>query len=442
MASYEEAVALLGIKPPTKKMMVVTRSGNTIVRDFPADKVPGRWLREGVELKEGDVVPGTTPPAQATGRILRDATAGTMTEAANYAPMAIPGAGLAPAAARIGTGFVLGAGADAGARALRGQEQSFSGSMMAGGMNAAGQTVGEVIPPLVRSQARPLAKGALGNAVPGMEDRLLAARTPVSNDGMAQDDAFIKTQLDKAKAAIDSHAGQFSSAQIRRALRAKRGAAAKNDLLSNAHQNALDDALSVLQSKVGGGTKTTQSSLVGANGQPLPPTVQRVPTKRLSARELDDINRYAEGEAKKLYEARAENRSSTPSHLESAYKELAEVTNTMLNKIPDVKKANLLVHDRIGLRDAKFDASKRSTGKLVPLLAGLEAGRTAMGMSHNPALATGLGLGTAGAAYAASSPSGMSKMAFAANSPELYRILTAAPRVASAAIQDVTRRRQ
>ena len=427
----EEAAALMGIKPPTKKMMVVTRSGNTIVRDFPADKVPGRWLREGVELKEGDVVPGTTPPGQATGRILRDATAGTMTEAANYAPMAIPGAGLAPAATRIGAGFALGAGADAGARALRGQEQSFGGSMMAGGMNAAGQTVGEALPPLVRSFARPMAKASLGGALPGMEDELLRARTPVSSEGMAADQKFIDENVRKARNTSFKTNKTFSASTLEAEIERLRNMAAKSDLLSESGETSLDEALKVMRTKLGRYYDPAAPGEVGHGKAKI----------RLTADQVDDMNQYAENAAKKLFEARQQNKISDPGPLEQAYLRIAKVTNGMLNTIPEVKALNAEASRRIGLKDAKFDALKRSPGKLLPLVAGEGVAQLSYAASHNPASLLA-GVPAAALTYAATTPTGLSKMALGADSPLMERALRSLPRIASSAAQDVTRRHQ
>jgi hypothetical protein len=408
--------------PDTTRAMAVSPAGNTVVRNFIGSNIPPRWQQEGTMLDPGDPTQ-STPPLQAFGNILRQGTAQGLPQFAQMAPLAIPGAGLIPTAVRAGAGFLGGAAANAGSRALMGQPQSLGASAMAGGINAGGQLLGDVAAPAVLSQASRFAKASLGNSLPGMEQTLLAAKTPVSNSGMQADQAFIDQKVKEAQSAIMNSGRRFSPATLENTIKAMRDRAAQYDMLSENGQGSLDNALTVLQKKV---DQYYQPHVQGDR-----PAGQR--RGFISADQLNEINQYAEDAAKKLFDARTANKSVDPGPLESAYKRIADVTNSMLNTIPEVKAANMAASQRINLKNAKFNSLQRTPPKLLPLVMGEGVGQTAQALTHNPwMLATGIP--AAGLAYAASTPSGLSQLGFSAQDPFIQQLLRASPRFAAGAL--------
>lgn len=413
------------------RMRVVTENGNTITRDFSGARVPPQWQDQGSVVEPGDAEVKDTSLLGSLANDVRGSAASVLPTAGAMAPFAIPGAGFGPAAARVVAGFFTGAGADAGSRALSHMPQNPAASMTAGAINAGGQLVGEAAPVAVRAMARPLAKGALPGSLPGTEDILLKARTPVSQSGMEADQKFIDEMSRKARNTSFKSDKRFSARALEAEMERLRNTAARSDMLSEDTEQGLDAALKVMREKLYRYYDVSPPGEVGHGKRPV----------KLTADQVDDINQFAEKQAKKLYEARTKNKVSDPSPLESAYMRIAKITNGMLNTIPEVRALNAQASERIKLKDAKFEALKRGPSRLLPLVAGEGVAQAAFSMTHNPAsLLTGVP--AAALTYAASTPEGMSRLALGASSPYLESLLRSTPRMAAAAANSFLRKQQ
>jgi len=382
-----------------------------------------------------EVQPGEEQPdiglGGAIGNIARQTAAASPGMAMQLAPMMIPGAGLGPAAARLGLAFGAGAGGDAASRLIMGQQQEPMTSAVTGLANAAWQAPFEGAAALLNPLATRFAKASLGRSLPELPQQLLestpkpaprvkptgapiqyaqpgaaqrAARVSqangvtninvtaprkqpsdegvVSTAGMAEDQKFIDRKVALAQRAINGTVGQsydFPIAPLERTIQEFGQRAKKYNVLSTAGEKGAEDAAAVLHEKLRALEKTKQ--IPGARGGTTP---QRL--GRITAADVNGINQYSEDAAKKLLKFRTENKIADPSQEELMHNQIVKLTNEMLNTIPVVKAANLAASKRINLKSAKFEALTRAEAKPTsPLEAILGLGTTPEGFSRTAA---------------------------------------------------------
>jgi len=319
----------------------------------------GRLMDAGAQV----VPPGQEQPGVGFGGAVLNATRQTAAAVPGFvaqaAPMAVPGAGWAPAMARLATAWGAGTGADMASRGIMGLPQNVPGSMLLGGVNAAWQLPFEGAAAVIPKLPPRLAKWGLGRARPDMPQQFLDAKTPITTEGTAQDQQFIDRKTATAQRAINGPIGQarsFPAAPIEQAIDELRQRAQRYDLLSEGGEQSALDAYNTMSKKLQNMYQNKQ--VPGARGGTKTLTV---PT--ISAADVDGINQYAEGAAKKLLEARKANQITDPSQAELMYKKVVDLTNGMLNKIPFVESNNMAASRRIDLKKAKTDALTRSEGR-------------------------------------------------------------------------------
>jgi len=405
---------------PVARVMEAKRDGGTVasirLRSPHGQErdVNGAAAARMIDAGATEVAPGEEQPdagfGGAMGSITRQTVAGAPQMLAQMAPMLIPGAGWGPGIARTAAAFGAGAGADAVSRGVYGQEQDPMGSAVMGGMNAVLQVPFEGAAAIAGRLPMRFAKGALGTTRHDIPAALLEAKTPVSSEGMDVDQAFIKAKSGIAQRAIQGPVGQarsFPGKPLEDAIERFRLRSQKYDLLSRGGEKSAEDAFQTMQEKLRALYKTKQ--VPGARGGTR---TQR--SSELTATDVDGINQYVENAAKKLYQARKDNKVDDPSQDELMYKEIANVTNKMLNTIPFVERNNLLASQRIDLKRAKGEALRRSEGRGPK-----EAIR---------------GL--------AKSPESMSKMAFRLNDPRFGLGVRTVPRQIGVAVADILSRQR
>jgi hypothetical protein len=304
------------------------------------------------------------------------------------------------------------------------------------GITGATGAVGRAIRLGVRHAPRPLMKRAIGNATPGAEDDLLLTGQAISNEGLAKANEAIKIATLASQAAIDASRRTFDWRILRSAVRGAQKGAEKADLASTATEKALERSLGVLESKIGPKVTTTPASKILApgrggvaavSGPAVPATTTVGKAKRLSARDLEDIRKFADNEAKTFYDKRVANKDKVVGPEEAAYIKIAKTARAMLASIPEVKAARAAESAAIRRQKVVFEALKRAPSQQAALMTGGIAGG-ALGFGSDPIMAFpgvafGYGLGLTG-----SSPSGISAMAHFANRPAVQEGVRHLPR--------------
>lgn len=341
-----------------------------------------------------------------------------------------------PVAAATGAGMLMGGPAGAGAglvrgigaslaegaaaglasipgRAMQGKPTDAKAAVTEGAITAATGGAGRLIGRAVRALPRPAMKGALGSALPGIEDEAIKAGQVMSNEGLAARKLAIEQAGAKAQAAIDASQQQFSPASLKRSIMSLRRGAAKSDLVSNASEAAYTDVLANMNAKLGN-------------------------RRAMTARDIEDIRKYADDKAAKFHEARVANNEKVVGAEEAAYVKIGNTARKMLATIPEVKAARAEETAAIRLYDAVFDALKRSPRWSLATSLGLAGGYpgafsgdplTAMG-----GMAAGFGVGAFG-----SHPYGLSRIALGASQPAVQHGAALLPRLIQLGVNESNR---
>lgn len=433
----EEARALLAKHNNTVRMAVDMPSG-PIVREFQRDNVPPMWSKKGRVLESGDATQNT-PLGTAIGRNLTSATAGALQGAAQMAPMMVPGLG---AGGRLATLFGASGAADMAGDVIQGRKPDLGKSALVGGVSAAIQAPFEAIPPVMNALKGPTMKAAIGNALPGTQNKMLTNKLGVSEASLAKVQATIDEHVAKAQDAIKSWAGTFSWRPLYKAIRAAHKQAVAGDVVSGDTEAALKRATEFLLEKIGPHQVQTPASKILAPamgglraGTPaVPAATVDVPGKKLSASDVDRIKQFAQDEAAKLYQSRLENNVKVATDDEKAFKAIASGAKSMLETIPDVALANGKANELIPVKDAIFDALKRAHGGGTSALIGSALAVPAVA-AHNP-VGAAAGVAAGAAHYAATSPSLMSKLALGMDNPATQNAIRYASRYPVAVAAD------
>lgn len=446
----------LRIKPPYR-MQQVSPAGNTVVKQFTGQAgepggPPPRWQQEGAYLGAGDPTQ-STPFLNAIGNNARYAAAGLPQQTAYVAPLAIPGEGLIPAVQRILAGFGGGTVADAADRAIQGRPQNLGASLRSGTTNAATQTVSEVAPPVGKALGKRMAPGAsklaLGKAPLGAAKETLAFKLPMTEEGMAMNQQAINALREQKTAAALGSSESFDPTELENVMKGMVSRASKSDLLNHS-EDGLGRALQTLQEKIAEhytpvSPKTTirtstRPTWHGNPGGGITRDVVGKPT--MTASELDDINRFAEKAASDLYEGRTTvngvpipaAKIPQPSQAELAYKQIADATNNMLHRIPEILKVDTEMSRRIALKEPMRKAIERGAPNFVPALIGQAASVGGYAAGHSLPMA-GVGLPAYLAARHLGSPEGLQQLALLLQNPAPAEATRYLPRMGAAFAQ-------
>lgn len=312
----------------------------------------GRLIASGASIVEpGDEQQGAGV-AGALGRSLQTAAATIPPNAANMAPMLVPGSGWGPALGRTAAAFGSGMAADAASKGVMGEPQDVGESAMMGGINAAIQVPIEGLGALPGALKEPLMKAAFGNAKPDVPELALKRKQQVTTAGLRSRAARVRAEVGAGNKLVEDSKATFSYKPLAAVLRSRIGSAARGDVLGNESEKKLHEGLWWLMRKIGDPS--------GGAGRPL------------VAKEIDEIRLWADNIAKGLREGRAKEGVSTASPVEETYKALSDRATQMLrSKIPGLREARQAASESIELRRATHRALTRSQGRPTTVLGAL-----------------------------------------------------------------------